>query len=177
MIRVFAAIVVALIATRHGSAAAQAAAVRGSIEVEAGPAVIALDLSHGDDQMRAAIAVGAALHIDPRVPIGLRGRVMFGSEGTSQRMLGIGARMLLRKLVIDTGLAITSVLGERSAIAGALQPRGLGLALDLRLGAVFGPVTLALFAAPTWVFASDATAREAALRSALGAGVAAGYAF
>lgn len=151
-----------------------APAAAGPLELEAGAAAVMIDTPHaGSSETLVAAAVTATLQPDARAPIGIRLHASVGRDGAGMRVLGLAWRQR-GNLVIDTGLGIASIAG--SDMSEALRPRGLGLALDVRVGFVVGPVVVAAFALPAWVFASDGHAREAHLRTAVEAGISVGHA-
>jgi hypothetical protein len=141
----------------------------GPLGIEVGPTAVLLDT--GDPLVAAAIT--ATLEPDARAPIGIRLHASVGRDGAGMRVLGAARRQRTGQLVIDTGLGVASVIGAYAdvAMSEALRPRGIGLALDVRVGYAVGPVVIAAFALPAWVFASDS---QAPLSSAVEAGISIG---
>ena len=166
---------IGILAAVVATASTAGTAFAGPLEVELGPSAVVFDTPHAPRETIGAAAITAALHVDPRVPVSLRMHLAIGRDGAGTRMLGIVARQQRGRLVIDTG-GIASVIGTASDLGDALRPRGFGLALDVRVGYAVGPVTIAAFALPTWVFVSDAAAREGRLRSIVEAGISVGRA-
>ncbi len=150
----------------------------GPLEIEAGPSAVVLDSPHVKSDSFVGGAITATLQPDARAPIGVRLHASVGQDAAGIRSLGLAMRSRTGKLVIDTGFGIASVVGRFAdeAMSEGLRPRGVGLALDVRVGYVLGPVVVAAFALPTWVFASDGATREADLRTAVEAGISIGRA-
>ena len=150
----------------------------GPLEIEAGPTAVLLDMPHAPNDSFVGGAITATLQPDARAPIGVRLHASVGRDAAGIRSLGLAMRSRMGNLVIDTGVGIASVVGvlDDDAMSEAFRPRGIGLALDVRVGYVLGPVVVAAFALPAWVFASDGAEREADLRTAVEAGISIGRA-
>lgn len=156
-----------------------APATAGPLELETGAAVVMLDTPHAAQaETLVAAAITATLQPDNRAPIGVRLHASIGRDGAGMRVLGLAMRQQRpgSALVIDTGFGIASIVGTHTGMSEGLRPRGIGVAFDVRVGVVVGPVVVAAFALPAWVFASDGDAREADLRSAVEAGISVGRA-
>lgn len=149
------------------------AASAGPLEVEVGPAAVVLDTPNAERATLGAAAIGASLHVDPKLPVGIRLHVSVGREGAGMHVLGAALRQQRGALVIDTGLGVANIVGAPADMA-SLRPTGVGIALDVRIGYLLGPVTIAAFALPAYVLASDGFAPEAELRSAIEAGITVG---
>ena len=149
-----------------------AVAKAGPLEAEIGAAAVVFDMPHAERETIGVGTLTATLRVDPRVPIGVRMHLAIGRGGAGTRVFGIAVRQQRGGLVIDSGFGIASITGND--MAPSLRPSGIGLALDVRVGYLVGPVTIAAYALPTWVFASDAFASEGELRSAIEAGLSIG---
>lgn len=150
-------------------------ATAGPLEAEIGAAAVVFDTPHAERETIGVGTLTATLRVDPRVPVGARMHLAIGRDGAGTRVFGIAARQQRGGLVIDSGIGVASIIGPVNDMAPSLRPTGVGLALDLRVGYLVGPVTIAAFALPTWVFVSDAFASEGELRSAIEAGLSIGY--
>lgn len=145
----------------------------GPLELEAGASAVLYDTPMAESvDTRVATVVTATLSPDAKFPVGIRLHASLGRQGSGLRTLGFAFQQQTGHLVIGTGLGIASVVGVvDDTTSESLRPRGLGIALDVRLGYTVGPVVLSAFALPTYVLASDS---EMQLRSAVEAGISVG---
>lgn len=145
----------------------------GPLELEAGPSAVVFDTPEAAAvDTRVATAVTATLSPDAKFPVGIRLHASIGRQGSGLRSLGFALQQKTDKLVVGTGIGVASAVGVvGEATSESLRPRGLGIALDVRLGYRVGPIVLSAFALPTYILADDSAM---SLRSVVEAGISVG---